>query len=402
MTRLIIVRLGRQPGDPLVWASVAGRTIEQVGRAASPEELAARLDDYQGDLRIAAILPGEQAALRSLANPPRQPGKLMSAASLLLEDDLGAPIEDHHIAVLRGEANASIVAIDRAILADWIDAFKAAGLQLHFATIDYCCLEPDNSADKLSGVLFMEPGRVTWRFGASAFAAETALAERVLPSLAAGNEDFPIGVYHPAGAESAVDGDRYVRLGEASDEQLFRLAAAAMEEGGAVNLLQGEFRPPRARLLDTSRWRRPAIMAASLGLLALGGVIADGVRAGRVADRYESEAQRIHGEAFPGVNAGDIRRHARNVLASGGGGATFLPVADAIGRALDQHGDVAIDRIRYDDARGVFVFSIRSASDAEIDAFRRSLASFGARASESGGYRRSGAFWVGEMTVSLT
>jgi type II secretory pathway component PulL len=66
---------------------------------------------------------------------------------------------------------------------------------------------------------------------------------------------------------------------------------------------------------------------------------------------------------------------------------------------LEAHPDISIERIRFDAARGQYVFSIRSTSDAGIEAFRTGLLSLGIEATDNGGYRRNGDLWVGEMTA---
>ena len=395
MSDLLVIRLGRAAGDVVFWARYRDGARAEEGRAESLSALADEPFARDEALKVAGVAPGELAAMRSLGTPPRQRAKLMSAARLLLEDELATRIDDCHVAVWRGEDAARIVAVDKALMTAWTDAFREAGLPLHYLVVDYACLS--GSEDR--GVLFIEPGRIIADFGGQGFAADADIAKLAIADHFKTNIDALLGVY--SARDSLPDNPRYERLGEAGDGPLLDLAAKAIEEDRTVNLMQGEHRPPRRQFLDSKRLRRPAAMAASLAALLLAGAVADGVRASRIAERYESEAQRIHEEAFPGVGNVDIRAHARGVLGAGGGAASFLAISDVLGRALAGHEDVSIDRVRFDSARGLYIVSVRSVSDADIAAFQASLEGLGAMAAETGGYRRAGAFWVGEMTVAL-
>ncbi len=394
MSETVIIRLGRDADDPLPWATYADGAITDTGRAASLSALSAMRIFARDDVTVAAILPGEVAAYRVLPAPPRQQSKLVSAAQLLLEDELAAPIEDHHVAVQRDEASAQIFAIDRSIIAGHIDRLREKGVTLNYLTVDFACL----GGSEERAILFAEPNRLVADFGSHAFAAELDIAKFALADRLAALPEATVGVY--AGGGSFSDHSRYERLGDGNDEALFRLAGEAIAERRAINLLQGSFRAPRKNVIDVARWRRPAMLAASLAAVWMAGVIADGYRASRIAAHYESEAARIHRDSFPGAANVDIRAHARGVLGAGGD-ASFLLIADTLGKALVQHENVAIDRIRFDRTRNMFVFSVRSTSDGEISMFQETLASMGATSAETGGYRRSGAYWVGEMTVTI-
>lgn len=393
MSIMIIVRISQDDG-PLAWATYLDGALKDTGRAGDLAALSTMRVFAREDITVAAILPGEQVAYRSLPSPPRQRSKLLSAAQLLLEDELAAPIEDHHVAVHRDETAARIFAVERAVMAKWINRFRDHGVTLNHLTVDYACL----GGDEAQSVLFAEPNRLVADFGSRAFAAELEIAKFALADRLAALPDAKVSVYAGGGAFS--DDSRYERLGDGDDETLLALAGAAIDDKRAVNFLQGDYRAPRKSVIDIARWRRPAMLAASLAIIWFTGIVADGFRSARIADHYESEADRIHREAFPNAANVDIRAHARGVLGAGGD-ASFLLIADRLGQALARHENVAIDRIRFDRTRNVFVFSVRSTSDGEISMFQQTLASLGATSAETGGYRRSGAYWVGEMTVTI-
>jgi len=394
MNETVIIRVGGDADSPVPWAVARDGAVLDTGRAKNLNALTSMRVFARDDVTVAAILPGELAAFRVMPSPPRQQSKLVSAAQLLLEDELAAPLDDHHVAIQRDDAFAQIIAIKRDVVASLRSTFQEKGVTLSHVTVDFLCL----GGDEARAVLFAEPNRLVANFGTHAFASELEIAKFALADRLAALPEAKVGVY--AGGGAFADHSRYERLGEGGDEALLGLAARAITDQRAINLLQGEFRPPRKSIVDITRWRRPAMLAASLAAIWMAGVFADGFRASRAAERYENEAARIHAEAFPNVGNVDIRAHARGVLGAGGD-ASFLLVADTLGKALSAHENVAIDRIRFDRTRNMFVFSVRSTSDGEISSFQDTLASLGATSAETGGYRRAGAYWVGEMTVTI-
>ena len=394
MNDMIVIRIGLEHDGPVFWAAVSDGVVTESGRAANIAALTSMRIFSRKDITVAGVLPGEIAAYRVMPSPPRQHSKLMSAAQLLLEDELAAPVDEHHVAVRRDDSAAQIIAVNRDMVAAIRARYQEKGVTFSYLTVDFACLQGDEDR----AILFAEPNRLVANFGQHAFAAELDIAKFALADRLAALPEAKVGVYAGGGAFS--NHSRYERLGEGGDETLLKLAASAISEKRAVNLLQGEFRAPRKKLVNLKRWRRPAMLAASFAAIWMTGVIADGFRASRIADHYQSEASRIHNEAFPGAANVDMRTHARGVLGAGGD-ASFLLIADTLGKALARHENVAIDRIRFDRTRNMFVFSVRSTSDGEIGSFQQTLASLGATSAETGGYRRSGAYWVGEMTVTL-
>lgn len=396
MSDLVIARLGQTPADPIGWAAFTGAGLDEIGRAADAEalfEIFARFDD---GVRFAAMLPGEQAAMRAFPSPPRNAMKFAAAARLLLEDELAQAVEDCHVATLRTEESGRVFAVDLAVMRRWTSLFADAGFALNTLTIDFECL----GGARGRPVLFLEDDRIVASFGDHGFAAERSVALALIESLGGEYPDADVSVYDDAPEAAALDGDPFTRIGPADDEALLCAAAKAIVSGAASNLLQGAFRPQRRRIVDLTRWRRPAIAAAVLLAAFFAYVAVDGVRTQRLANHYAAEAVRLHRTAFPDAADADPRSHARAVL-SRSGGVSFLAMSDALGKAAEDVEGVSVDRVRFDAGRGQLVFTISSDSDTKIESFRQALQNYGVAASETGGYRRTGAFWSGEMSVRL-
>ncbi|HBK92004.1 MAG TPA: hypothetical protein DDZ68_10075 [Parvularcula sp.] len=354
------------------------------------------LERLPADRRIVAVLRGEQVAMRDIPSPPRQPAKLKAAAGYLLEDELAEAVDELHIAISTGAEGVRAYAISKPLMRSWADAFAEAGVTLAEMSVDYALIGGSSGVC----VIAANRDRIIAARGGAGFAAELPLAEIVAPAfLAAAGEAAIVsyGAHEHLGRWAAAPVERRPLAHEADLVSLF--GANLGGKDGRVNFLSGEFSPKRTYTVELGAWRRPAALAAGLasGLVLLGG--ASGLRDWRVAERYETTAEILHKSAFPTFEGGDIRGHVRGLLASGAKTAGFLDMTARLTAGLEAHEGVSIERIRFDAGRGQYTFSIKSASDAGIEAFRTGLAAFGVEATDNGGYRRTGDQWVGEMTA---
>ena len=416
MTSVLVALLGDTPDNPLSWARVERGVITHNGQADNLAALCARIAEFNTDTRIMGVLRGDVAACHVMPAPPKGRAKFLAAARLLLEDELAEPVDGIHIALGEGPSGEGrVIAVRAAIVETWRDSFLQSGHQLDILTCDFLCLPGAPSRV----IVFAADGRLVVNDGRRGFSAEETIGDDLLGSLlteannAAASDEVQksgdatapvsVGLYASFVDRAASDNDQwknFQHVGAATTETMIQFAAAYADENKLLNLLQGAFRPARRTRVQFGVWRRAAVLAVVAVGLSLFGALADAHRAGVLASHYQSEAFRIHAEAFPAANTSDIRRHARNQLASGGA-ASFIDIARRLEQAVAVHDGISIDRIRFDISRGVFVFSLQSRSNSEIDAFRAGLQSAGLNASDSSGYRRRGAVWVGDMSVSL-
>jgi len=395
---LVVLKLGQTPGDPVAWGAFgAGRMIE-AGRAEAVAALGALANRYDEGARIVAVLPGELVALRDIPSPPKQASKLRAAAGLLLEDELAEGVDDLHIAFTSGSNGARAFAISKLLMKGWLAALDEAGVAPAEMTVDYALLGGSSGVC----VIAQDKDRIIASRGSAGFAAELALADLVAPAFiqAAGEAAIvSYGAHEHVGRWAAIPVERRPLAHEADLIALFGASLGGKNE--RVEFLAGEFRRKRTYSVEFGAWRRPAMLAASLAaaLIALGA--ASGIRDWRIAERYETTAQSLHKAAFPTFEGGNIREHVRGLLAGGSKTAGFIEMTARLTAGLETHQGVSIERIRYDAARGQYTFSIRSASDAGIEAFRTGLVRSGLEATDNGGYRRTGDQWVGEMTARV-
>lgn len=395
MTDLLILKLGASPLDPVAWGAFTDGGLGEAGRVANVAALASVASRVPPEARVVGILQGEQVAMREISAPPKQSSKLVSAATLLLEDELAEPVEAMHVVVSDGPARAAL-AVSKALLREWVEGFAAAAIQLDELTVDFLSIGGSPTACVLVG----DGGRIIAAHKANGFAAETALADIVAPGFIEAAGDAAViayGAHDLVGRWAQAPVERRTAAHEADVLALFGATISA--RGVGAEFLTGEFRRKQARSLKLGPWKRTAILAAGLAAAAIVTATAGGMRDGRVAAAYARSAEVMHRAAFPTYSDGDIRGHARELLARGVKSASFLEMTSLLTESLKGHEGVAIDRIRFDAARGQYVFSIRSDSDAGIEAFRATLDANGLAAEDSGGYRRSGEAWVGEMTA---
>lgn len=397
MTDLAVFKLGQSPQDPVAWGAFAAGTIGEAGRVANVAALASIAARLPAEARLVAVLPGEQAAMRAIPAPPKQSAKLKAAAAYLLEDELAEPIDDLHIIVSSGVPRGAY-AISKSLIASWLAAFDEAGVALSEMTVDFACIGGSETACIFAG----DRDRIIASRGNAGFAAERDLAEAIAPAFIVAAGDAAIiayGAHDLVGRWANVPVERRPLPHEAD---LLALYGAHLSIKGAIaNFLSGEFRRKSAQAFKLGPWRCPATLAAGLAAAAIVSAAAAGIRDGRIASVYENSAEAMHKSAFPTFSGDDIRAHSRQILADGVQAASFLELSGRLTASLEGYDGVAIDRIRYDGARGQFVFSIRSNSDAGIEAFRAALDAHGLVGTDSGGYRRAGEAWIGEMSARV-
>ena len=396
MTDRLILVMGQTPDDPVLWALAADGVVDEIGRSANVAALDEVAERAGEDTSVAVVLPGEQAAMKVLPHPPKSAAKARSASILLLEDELAEEADSFHAAVQVTTDAARAFAINRSLLRGWLDALSAQGVEPDTAIVDFDCL----GGTERQPIFFHSGDRIIANLGGVAFTADETLASFVVQSLQI-DDDAEISSFGDQKTLFEITQRKPSRTGRAEEADLLTFAAQALSKKTATNLLQGEFRRKRNIFKGLAQWRRPAALAASVAACALILSVVDGVRAGRIAERYETAAQSLHTKAFPEAAGQDMRRHARTILSQQSAGATFLQLSELVANVVDGEDRLAIDRIRFDAARGLYVMAVRSESQDTIETFRKSLAEVGVIGEDNGGYRRSGAAWVGEMTARM-
>lgn len=398
MNETLILLLSEMPGGPVRWAFLGeGRVMlaDKTADAAGLAAIAARAADAK---LVAAILPGECVAMRSLQAPPKGQGQFRAAIGYLLEDELAESLDAVHVAPMRHQSGAGLaLAVKKATLEGWLGILAEAGISPDVVTADFALLPMAPGR----AVFIETPDRIIGVAGLSGFAMDRPLADEVVSALIAGDGVSDVVVYGGRAIDAGgVPGLSVERRGALFDETLFRTYATGL--AGAPNLRQGPYRKRRDWRAAAGPWRRVAMLAAaSVAALTLS-TIAASVRDLRTADRLKEETRALHEAAFPDAANADPRSHARQILAAGGGRPVFLMLTGSIAESAEENSGIEIDRIRYVAARGEYYVNLRFGDIAQFEAFKNALAARGVRAAEAGGVVRMGAFYRGELRVSLS
>jgi general secretion pathway protein L len=271
-----------------------------------------------GATPLAVLLAAPQAWVGALTLPSLSGRRLAQAAAYAIEDQLVGELDATQVAVgRRGAAGLTEFAVmERAALADALTRLREAGLNV-------MSLRP------LAAVL-AEPDWLTVRLGGEASlcgppADVLPLIEALAPQKLEWRQ-LPGGAMPPAGMP--------VELQQVPADEVLRLAG----QGTAIDLLQGDFAPPRPAG-DRRRWL-PAGVAALLWLaLLLGGGLLEGHRLGQqnaaLQEALNAEFMRLFPEEGRPVS---LRAQAQRRLdlleRSARGGGAVLPLLTVAAVAL--------------------------------------------------------------------
>lgn len=397
MTRRLFLLLGQRESDLVRWAIASGPEVLDFGAVEGAGGLAT-LAPYTDDVgEIVALLPGEKVACRRMPSAPKSAGKLKAAAVYLMEDELAEATGALHVGAAASPALAVAFAARAEIVRGWRAAFEAASLDIDTLSADYLAL----SSTIEEATVVADGDRVVAAFAGVGFAIE----KEQFRALAADLFAAPPSVFRLIGEEtltkslpetSAVDW-----LGPGKDAAVLAEYARALNAKAPPNFLERRFVRKKALAGVLGPWRRAAALAAGLAAAALVATAADGIRFARAEAAWNASAKMLHTQRFPEAASADAVEHARKRLAAGGDDASFLLISSRIAATAEKGGDVEIDRVRYDAARGDFIVSVRSKSDAAIETFKTELASAGVAADDSGGFRKNGEAWTGDLKARL-
>lgn len=396
MTRRLLFLLGQTESDLIRWAIAAGGEVLDFGAIEGADGLASIAPFAREASETVALIPGEQVASRVLPTAPKSRTKLLAAASCLMEDELAEAMELVQVGAASGQSAVAMAA--RAdVVRGWLAAFEGAGIDLDVLTADYLALASSNDR----ATIIEDRARVIAAFAGTG----CALEKDLFCALAPGLFDAPSPQFLVFGDEAlcaSLPGDGAIdRAGHSGDAAVLGAIAQALNTARPPNLLEKRFFRKKQLVGVLGPWRRAAALGAALAAVAFLSVMAEGARFSRAEAAWERSARELHESRFAEAAAEDPAEYARRRLAAGGGEASFLIITSRLAAAIEANGAVEIDRVRFDAARGDYIISVKSKSDAAVEAFKGDLAQAGVAAADSGGFRRTGDAWSGDLKARL-
>jgi general secretion pathway protein L len=334
MTEWLLLRVAREPGEPWSWAAVdaTGQML-----VAPNDSRGTTLLGAAAGRRVALLLPGTDVALLSATLPAGNEAKLLPLVPFALEDQVSQDIELLHFALGPRDAltgTTAVAVVERALLQGWLDHAGELGLspQAAYAESELVPAFPGQITMVLAGEQLILRGDNART--AVLPAADPQLALEMFLGQDAGNASAGLPSVHLAVYSGATEWQKHSRQVEALRDRvatlkvqlstggMLALAARALPQSGAINLLQGVFRPRSAATNQWKKWRLVAMLAGALLLLHL---LADGwqLRQLRKAERaLDDSIAQVYATAFPGQPAGgDARRRMEQRLSGSSGDA---------------------------------------------------------------------------------
>ena len=292
MRRTLFIRL-TQPGPDVPATSVVRQPSGEFGRV-ERASLATLLGEAAADDRVVLLLPAEDAVITTVDLPVRQRARLMQALPFALEEQLADDVDTMHFALggktTQGGHHVAAIRADR--LEAYLAPFEHCAATVEAAYLDAQLLPLEAG---ISTALWLEAQRGLLKTDGQALAMDTELLAIALEQLdhpEAAEVWLADGLDAPAGLPA--DATRHqVRDGI---EQLAQWAHAGH---GALNLLQGAFRPQA----EQSQWWRPWLPAAVIGgilvLLATGYQAVDLVQKRQTLQALEADNIAQFQQLFP-------------------------------------------------------------------------------------------------------
>lgn len=401
MTEWLLLRVAREADAPWSWAVVdaAGQLL-----AAPGEAIATQVQAAATGRRVALLLPGADVALLTVVLPAGNDAKLLPLVPFALEDQVSQDIDLLHFALGARDAQGatSVAVVERALLERWLRQAGELGLTPQAAFAD-------------SELMPAFPGQVTAvlvddQLVLRSDAARTAVLPAADPQLAL--EMFltsatELSSVHLSVYASASDWKRYGPQVEALRDRLaslkvqlsaggvLALAARALPQSTAINLLQGAFRPKSAR---TSQWRKWRLVAVLAGALLLLHVLA---QAWQLRQMHKSEQSldqgigSIYALAFPGQPAGgDARRRMEQRVSGLAGDANqpgeLMHVLAALAAARQNVPVVQLESLSF--RRGIAQLKLGAPDASTLSQFGQALQAGGYTAQVISGAARGAAY----------
>ncbi|MBL4853974.1 MAG: hypothetical protein JKY25_07005 [Robiginitomaculum sp.] len=346
MADLILI-FGSLPTAPWEWG------LTPSGEAGLAETDAQKTDLKALDFnRLIVVLPGQQVVIKPHTLGKLNNKQMQQAAGFSIEDELGASLENSHIAL---DANSDRLAVvSNHVIENTIAALAEYGLSADIICADYDSFSVADS--------FSYENRIVQRTGSGlGFTIDTNLASSVLNA----EQSIP----------PQIDTARFLQ----------KINTALQAGHRPINLRQGIF--AKRSKHGTRKFKRSMILTAGIVAVFVGANIFQGMSALRKTQAIQEQMAGIYTEIFPGQDVS--KKPALAVIRAQSDAKTanqqvFIKLSALLAASAQKVSGVEVSSLRYDAARQQLSLSIRYSGFDDVEALKLAVSTNGGIFTESG------------------
>ena len=347
MADKFIIYLGHK-GEAVQWAVANPSThaVLEEGRGSL-----AQAAEVAHGRRVVALVPSDEVLLTEVTVPSRNPSKVRIAVPNLLEEALSDDIDDLHYAIgAHHEGDVyPVVVMSKQRIEYYQHVLGDAGIRIEKLMPSVLALP---YADKHWSVLQEGDEVVVRESEYIGFSCAPDNLKLFFKQALQGLNDADMPVVHTF--QDVVDIP--VELGVEVDQQeavsLMHVFAEGIEQGLAINLLQGEYQPLRKENPAWNKWRRTAVLTGLLAVLWLGMTFQAAYQLKMENERLSAGIHQIYSQAFPGSRVFNPRAQMKQKLAALKGassttGGDFLSALSKVASTVKGSADTVIKGLSF-------------------------------------------------------
>ncbi|ELI6417371.1 TPA: GspL family type II secretion system protein ExeL [Aeromonas salmonicida subsp. salmonicida] len=289
MSESLVIRLGtnaQQPVEWLVWSAKEEEIIAS-GTLASAHALG-ELRERAGGRPVVTLVPGSDLIFRRVSLPGKYSRQAAAALPYLLEEQIASDVDELHLVVLGHEGHdVDLMAVDKEKMQTWLGWLEAAGLKSQQLLPDVLALP--QAADGWSA---LQLGK-EWLLRQGP--CRGIVADEPLLAMLLAVEAEPVTIHSHTPVPPIPNANW-----QAADPELPMLLLAKGALNCQANLLQGPYRPQTEYSRYWLQWRKVAVVA---GLLLLVALTQRGVHLYQLAEQdkaLKAEIRQVYTRIFPG------------------------------------------------------------------------------------------------------
>ncbi|WP_270688095.1 GspL family type II secretion system protein ExeL [Aeromonas sp. D3] len=289
MSESLVIRLGtnaQQPVEWLVWSAKEEEIIAS-GTLASAHALG-ELRERAGGRPVVTLVPGSDLIFRRVSLPGKYSRQAAAALPYLLEEQIASDVDELHLVVLAHEGHdVDLMAVDKEKMQTWLGWLEAAGLKSQQLLPDVLALP--QAADGWSA---LQLGK-EWLLRQGP--CQGIVADEPLLAMLLAVEAEPVTIHSHTQVPPILTANW-----QAADPELPMLLLAKGALNCQANLLQGPYRPQTEYSRYWLQWRKVAVVA---GLLLLVALTQRGVHLYQLAEQdkaLKAEIRQVYTRIFPG------------------------------------------------------------------------------------------------------